>query len=917
MRIVRWTSQERVDQPDLTAMSFLVLGEFRRFTRSVLLGDEAYNAIISGYKVEQAAVPDTTVVVKLDTGADPSVAFGAENQGAIIKHGQVMGGKDDADRFEGNSQQTLDFTGQPAQTYTVEMRFEFADGANDNRAFWNPSSNEEFIAATDTRHLPQFALRFSGTPSAEWIPLATVDWDGVGPITTANIGDIREFAFEGAAPFDGATQAAAGMFVDFDRSADRATAGVNAIYPVMRALGRQIADLKGQSDNGVFNWYERVYGPHDPAIALPTQQTKTLRTIDTVTYTVGDGVTTFGDFNGTALGTGLDACLAHIETSVDSMPAHVRVLVKTNKHAIDDPVFLIANRVIRKTNTPGVDVTPIGLEIIGLGGTHGNDTTGQFERRSGRIAIECTGALSTNCIELGWGQHRFENLEIITQNDATAIKLASNGLGSGDPSPRCDLTMHNCKVAGDTSTGATGFAINTNTICSIKAENCTFVGRLQIRTGHNVFAERTHSSRFVRCRFNQPHVALSPDSSTQGARQVLFDQCAFIMDLTMNPVSIYTDPLHKCMLDLAGDVEEVEVRRCYFYNDVPNMDMIRLGHKTSGTSRSEHITIDGCDFRQHADQTSFGLFGGTNGSEGTGWMIYSPDTTSTSSKVEHLHVTNCFFTTSGPGVMDSGCMSLHEVKYARIHNNRIFDQMRPASGGRMYGIRLAGNFASAHRSYNVIAHNTFGEMATPINSGTLWCVFIEEHVGVKVIGNHFSGRTTSGTIITGLTFTGSALKLEEAPFTHVEGNHFDGWENSVTNTRCVGAEFSNAGLIFANNHFKECGAFPIDMSIADDCPRSVYMGNVFETGITPTFGGGIRLSPNLCSNVVIMGNTFSFGGVADAIDIQASDNIVLIGNNAVNGDIEKEVGSTGNVGYDDTTTGAPAGLEKNIVNAYT
>ena len=39
MRIVRWHPQERVDKPDLDAVSYLVLGEFRRTLRAVVVGD--------------------------------------------------------------------------------------------------------------------------------------------------------------------------------------------------------------------------------------------------------------------------------------------------------------------------------------------------------------------------------------------------------------------------------------------------------------------------------------------------------------------------------------------------------------------------------------------------------------------------------------------------------------------------------------------------------------------------------------------------------------------------------------------------------------------------------------------------------------------------------------------------------------
>lgn len=326
MRVVKWSPQERVDLPDLAATSFLAIGEFRRTIRETLLGVDE-NRILRGFEVEASAVPDALITVKLNDAGTLSVAVGAENLGNIT-HGQLIGGVDDAARNEGNAQQTLDFTGQPNATYTVQMRFVYADGANDNRAFWADATDSEFVASSDTRYLPGFELRLSGAASAEWIDLASVVWGG-STITAGNITDLRSFAMEGVTPYEQTTQAGTGGMPDFSRLATRGdtSVGLNALWGVVRALGRQIQDIKGEDDSGNWNWWGRVF---KSSTLSPTDTTKTLRTLHTVTYTVGDGTTTFGDYNGV---NGLDDCLDEIFNLGANAPANIRIVLKNHSNA--------------------------------------------------------------------------------------------------------------------------------------------------------------------------------------------------------------------------------------------------------------------------------------------------------------------------------------------------------------------------------------------------------------------------------------------------------------------------------------------------------------------------------------------------------------------------------------------------------
>src|SRR5688500_11733054 len=107
MDIVRFDSQERVDLPDMTAVSFLVLGEFRRTVRTLLLGEEV-KKVVRGFDVTAAAVPDDTVTVKLDPGGGGpyGVLLLPENVGSL-DYGQIVGDKGMTGSPEGASQQIL------------------------------------------------------------------------------------------------------------------------------------------------------------------------------------------------------------------------------------------------------------------------------------------------------------------------------------------------------------------------------------------------------------------------------------------------------------------------------------------------------------------------------------------------------------------------------------------------------------------------------------------------------------------------------------------------------------------------------------------------------------------------------------------------------------------------------------------
>lgn len=354
MDLVRFDSQERVDLPDMRQASFLVLGEFRRLVRTMFTGDVL--GIIQGFKVTAEGGTER-VVVTMDDSGTLSAAVGPENTGTQ-DHGQLIGGRGPTGTPEGAASQILDLTGQLTGSYTIEMRFSYVDGTADNRAFWNEVGNTEFVASTDTRHVATWTARFVPVATGgEWIPLAVVAYTSATNIVGGNITDARSFLFEGDVGAFTATEygdGSAGGLPDFDRADTRDTVGVNTVYGVLRALGRQIQDAIGPGSDGTLGWFKRIVQPPRTSTSpsLAPETTRNFSSMDMYSqYTVGDGTTTWGDFSGQ---TALDDVMTHIITTVNH-PKKVRIYVKTDRSDESDYPFLM---------TGTYDITNYDIEII-------------------------------------------------------------------------------------------------------------------------------------------------------------------------------------------------------------------------------------------------------------------------------------------------------------------------------------------------------------------------------------------------------------------------------------------------------------------------------------------------------------------------------------------------------------------------
>ncbi len=835
MRIVKWSPQERVDVPDITAQNFLMLGEFRRTVRGAL-GIEA-NSILNGFAVEPNTVPDSTIVVKLDNGGgDLSFAFGAEAIGARTDYGQVIGGDNSDGNTEGNAQQSIDFIAQPDATYTVGLRFIYTDGSNDNRAFWNEGTNSEFIAAVNTRHLPQFEIALNPVGN-EWLLLADVVWNsGVGVIDTPDITDLREGTFEGASPWQQTTRLGSGGMPNFSRSSsDRHDTGVNAAYPAMKALGRQIQDLKGPDDALNWNWWNVAYKPADPSSTLTEDNATNLRSLRTVHFTVGDGVTSWGDFNGLALGTGLDACLSHIEAEQGSptlLGGHVIIQILVNgDNGVASQAFQIGNYVFERA-------------LIEIRGGSGRDTSnGPYWHHT---QIDCVGTLTTPAFDMNiYSGLILRDLKFNSTGSDTSIALIDG--------QSTIFGMHNCYVECQSS-DVTPWLEYDN--CDfVEVRHCNIVGTALI-TGHPYqIAEWSHNGISGEVRF-------------EGGGRATFTSCLFD----------YQGDLHSQVW--ASSCYGVSFNDCSFSSSTQEYDVV---HFDNSIGEFGGIRFQGCQFACFETAPGHVPNAGGNGSNGTGWCVYLDNAGGSAINTGPVIIDNCQFNGSGNfggGHIDSGGIFCDDLDVLYVTNCSFYTfGLHPGGTPRCSHIRTKSSGVGFPSDYQ-ISGCTFWDWVNDgviANDITKIPLYLDDSDSTQVTNCKFSG-----------TSSGTQLYMDDSDYVTIVGNNFK-------NAALWGIEADACSVVLIGSNLMFSGN---DAGIYLDGSSSVITGNLIDgggSGANDIVGNGIIECQG--QQIIISDNRISnwTGGAYKCIDLGGND-CVLMGNYSTNGIIDAN-GTTGHTGY--------------------
>lgn len=873
MRIVRWHPQERVDKPDLDAVSYGMLGEFRRTLRALVQGEDSF--IVTGFVVEPSAVPDTQIRVRLQPpGEERASALGSELTGAGLDKGQLIGDRDSSFLNEGAASKTLDFAIQPVGSYTVELRLVYADAVDDNRAFWNAGGATEVINNVKTRTAPSWEIQFvAGAPSGgQWIPLATVAWGGA-VVNSGDITDIRELLWEGTYPFQQATQTGSGGVEDFARAATRGAqaTGLHRLRSFARGVLRQVQDIKGQNDAGVFDWFSRVFSPYDPADALGAQ-TKTMRTIDTVTYTVGDGVTTFGDFNGA---TGLNACLAHLDAlAAASVPERVEIVLHGG----------VTYTLSGSKSISGGLGNPLTI-VIRAGQTLAQGNAGTY----GRPRVEIDGAsLAVSSYALAVAG---SGLGSLTLRDIDVTWTGTTAGGRGAFATTGALIVERCNLlAGTTPAVDAGYTLSSANARRSAIRHSTVVGRVQFYDDDASGSAPVESEGGVieHCRIDSAQVVLRADAAGAPGRDMVNGFTIRNTFLQGRGTAIYTGSI--ALID-ARSARKFRVLDCTInYGTNENA----IDGRTYSTVTPFDWRVEGCRFDDGAANGAVHAVGaGSGGADGTGWAINF-------SAGSHIKLRDNRYAISTS--VDAGAVRLSEVSRYTIDSDEHVGCGHTAGGTNRYdGYLLTGTADGC--TIGSMKGVGFGDWATGVTR--VRCVNADLGRLLTIDAGSFVGREAAfGTAIAPDAGYG-ALRIGEFGRIAVTA-HFDGWAAGTANSRTVLLDGSSDGVKLRSCTFDACGGFSLVRT--SGTPTTI---DIDDCTVTNTTSGadGFDLTNTIEHRITNCTFVLSGGGTRQAI-VLGANNFLVMGNRALNADIHNPGTAYTGRGFNE------AGQNLNLVNAY-
>lgn len=239
---VLFSPDQRVDRGDLAAIQDNSRSDTRKGLEALVFGG-AGSVVISGFEVSVGSSSDE---VDIAAGLGVGAAILA---GPATEYGVVFGS-------ESPSVRTVSLGALGTGTYTVYVRFTSTPGAAGNRVFYNSTTDAEEVDTVNTREVVSWgATVASSSPGADWVAVATVDWDGAA-VLAADITPARALLFEGdeANDFpktewgDGAN----------DRNTDRTAYPVTGLETFLSAVRRQLADVVDNNtpaNGGTAKWF--------------------------------------------------------------------------------------------------------------------------------------------------------------------------------------------------------------------------------------------------------------------------------------------------------------------------------------------------------------------------------------------------------------------------------------------------------------------------------------------------------------------------------------------------------------------------------------------------------------------------------------------------------------------------------------
>jgi hypothetical protein len=894
MRQVHFTSKERVDVPDMQVVSSGVQAEFRRQLRAWVGGD--FVGILRGFKVEPEAPVSTRVLVKMDNGGPSSLfysqAIGAHDLGGIVDYGELIGGADTAGNLEGPAQLLLDFSGEAIGDHIVEMRYATTLGDTDNRAFWDEGADDEFVQSVPTRILPSWEIQIvPAATGGAWIPLARVAWDGA-TVDAVDITDVRFLFLEGSdaeTGFDFATQSVA--LPDFNRARERGDYGVGHVSPLamIQALQRQVMDLKGQDEDGFFNHYNRPFRPPGGTEASWADQTKSLRTVDTVTFTVGDGSSDYGDFNGQS---GLNECLTHISTEASNLPRRIKIILKnraapgsTPFHGITTPVVIDGKDIeilaeVGHGFAPPPPVAPGPESFSPVTSQH----TIAFNLALGVTALTMTStsartSLRLKNIKLNRPGNDISLIDVEGPVDAKNTAFYGRIGVLGEFALQCHsegTLLQDCYGEGVFNIGGHGSATG------LLAAN---------RGGEIIRTVFTRSVLRLRSLVDTPNVGVTT-AIPFVCQKMTLDQCRFLgrADDAGGDWDFGPDGAHgQGMIDARG-ATGVSWKDCHVEHSSEE-DGIRFGSLPTNVAGLDVIggncSIEGTEFRVYHDRTN-ALGAGVGGARGTGHHInLLHETTPISSffQCSEFRFENNKFTMGasllvGSNVVtpDSAAIRMTDVSKCWITGNKFTDLVQPATGS-VGGIHIDAVFQN---SFIWIEKNFIGDHSD--NMQTLTALFASGVTGLHVCGNRITPYARDNFGGTAFDITNFGVLLENIGNWFFDKNEMVGWTNDadpLDNRALVLRGFANVGHC-SHNIFRNCGGSNIISEVGSILLGTRWDSNYFEmSGDETRWTSAIDLSNSLIADGNYwVGNNWGYLGVPfkDAIRLGNGLNFTLTNN---------------------------------------
>lgn len=269
---IRVESNQRVDKPDFEALQLGAHLAVRYAVRGLFFGTDATDqTVVTSSWTLATAGTELTVT--------PGRAVAGETMAdATVQQGHVIG-------EDGDTSQTLDFNGEPADTYFVYARPDFSPGVSGSRIFWNAATETEDASPIDTREVSGWrVVAATSSPGTGYVQVGTAVWNGAA---------FTSVSAAGLHFFEGMLQSTGVEFGDQwggganDRNANRATYGVQSVFRAFALVRRQLKDIIGAASGG---WHS----------AVPTSLTAAKTHIDTVSDPHGAAPTWSGKpvFNG-------------------------------------------------------------------------------------------------------------------------------------------------------------------------------------------------------------------------------------------------------------------------------------------------------------------------------------------------------------------------------------------------------------------------------------------------------------------------------------------------------------------------------------------------------------------------------------------------------------------------------------------